>query len=56
MKTELLLNHEVSTTAKGKDIFDILDSFFKKNRLDRKNLVGCTTDGASSMLGCRSGF
>ena len=34
MKTELLLNHEVSTTTKGKDILDILDSFFKKNRLD----------------------
>ena len=34
MKTELLLNHEVSTTTKGKDIFDILDSFFKKNGLD----------------------
>ena len=30
-KTELLLNHEVSTTTKGKDI---LDSFFKKNGLD----------------------
>ena len=57
IKTELLLNHEVSTTPKGKDIFDILDSFFfKKNRLDWKNLVGCATDGALSMLGCRSGF
>ena len=33
MKTELLLNHKVSTTTKGKDIFDILDSFFKK-RMD----------------------
>ena len=53
MKTELLLNHEVSTTMKGKDIFD---SFLKKNGLDWKNLVGCTTDGALSMLGCRSGF
>ena len=53
MKTELLLNHEVSTTTKGKDI---LDSFFKKNGLDWKNLVGCTTDGAPSMLVCRSGF
>ena len=56
MKTELLLNHEVSTTTKGKDIFDILNSFFKKNGLDWKNLVRCTTDGAPSMLGCRSGF
>ena len=44
METELLLNHEVSTTTKGKNIFDILDSFFKKNGLDWKNLVGCTTD------------
>ena len=25
MKTELLLNHEVSTTTKGKEILDILD-------------------------------
>ena len=56
MKIELLLNHEVSTTTKGKDIFDNLDSFFKKNALDWKNLVGCTTDGATSMLDCRSGF
>ena len=56
MKTELLLYYEVSTTTKGKNIFDILDSFFKKNGLDWKNLVGCTTDGAPSILGCRSGF
>ena len=56
MKTELLMNHEVSTTTKGKDIFDILDCFFKKNGLDWENLVECTTDGAPSMLGCRSGF
>ena len=56
VKTELLLNHEVSTTTKGKDIFNILDSFFKKSGLDWKNLVGCTTDGAPSMLGSRSGF
>ena len=53
MKTELLLNHKVSTTTKGKDIFD---SFFKKNGLDWNNLVRCSTDGAPSMLGCRSGF
>ena len=56
MKTELLLNHKVSTTTKGKNIFDILDSLFKKNGLDWKNLVWCTTDGAPSMLDRRSGF
>ena len=33
MKTELLLNHEVSTTTKGKNIFDTLDSFFLR-RMD----------------------
>ena len=31
-------------------------SFFKKTGLGWKNLVGCATDGAPSMLGCRSGF
>ena len=56
VKTALLLNHEVSTTSKGKDIFNSLDSFFKKNQLDWGNLVGCTTDGAPSMLGGKSGF
>ena len=30
LKTELLLNHEVSTTTKGKDIFDILDNFLRR--------------------------
>ena len=55
MRTELLLNHKVSTTTKGR-IFLILGSLFKKKGLDWKNLVGCTTDGAPSMLGCRSGF
>ena len=30
MKTELLLSHKASTTTKGKDIFDILDSFLRK--------------------------
>ena len=56
VKTELLLNHEVSTTSKEKDIFNCLDNFFKKNELDWGNLVGCTTDGAPSMLGRKYGF
>ncbi|XP_077967023.1 zinc finger BED domain-containing protein 5-like isoform X2 [Styela clava] len=56
VKTELMLNHELSTTSKGKDIFNSLDNFFKENELDWGNLVGCTTDGAPSMLGRKSGF
>ena len=31
VKTELLLNHEVSTSSKEKDIFNVLDNFFKEN-------------------------
>ena len=33
-----------------------MSRFFEKEGLSRKMVVGCTTDGASSMLGCRSGF
>ena len=42
---------------KGKDIYDIFIVFFlRRIGLDWKNLVGCTTDGAPSMLSSRSGF
>ena len=50
-KTELLTSKEVSGTTKGKDIFNIVDEFFKKNNLEWSKLVGCTTDGAPAMLG-----
>ena len=43
-------------TIKGKDIFNIVDEFFKKNDLEWLKLVGCTTDGAPAMLGRKSGF
>ncbi|XP_068209307.1 zinc finger BED domain-containing protein 5-like [Palaemon carinicauda] len=55
-KTELLLSHNLSSTTTGKDIFNVLDNFFKQNELDWGNLVGCTTDGAPSMLGRKSCF
>ena len=56
VRTELLLNHEVSTSSKEKDIFNVLDNFFKENELDLGKLVRCKTDGAPSMLGRKSGF
>ena len=56
VKTELLMSKEVFGTTKGKDIFIILDEFFKKNYLEWSKLVGCTTDGAPAMLGRKSGF
>ena len=55
-KTELMMSEELSETAKGKDIFNLRDKFFKQNHLDWEKLVGCTTDGAPSMLGQKSGF
>ena len=56
VKTELLMSKEVSGTTKGKDTFNIVDEFFKKNDLEWSKLVGCTTDGAPAMLGRKSGF
>ena len=56
VKTELLTSKEVCGTTKGKDIFNIVDEFFKKNDLEWLKLVGCTTDGAPAMLGRKSGF
>ena len=56
VKTELLMSKELSSTSTGKDVFEVLDNFFKKNELDWKKLIGCTTNGAPSMLGRKSGF
>ena len=50
------MSKEVSGTTKGKDIFNIMDEFFKKNDLEWSKLVGCTTEGAPAMLGKKSGF
>ncbi|XP_068246703.1 zinc finger BED domain-containing protein 5-like [Palaemon carinicauda] len=55
-KTELLLSQDLSSTTTGKDIFNVLDNFFNQNELDWGKLVGCTIDGAPSMLGRKSGF
>ena len=56
VKTELLMNKEVPDTTKGKDIFNIMDEFFKKNDLEWSKLLGCTIDGTPAMLGRKSGF
>ena len=34
VKTELLVSKEMSGTTKGKNIFNIVDKFFKKNDLE----------------------
>ena len=56
VKTELLMSKKLSGTTKGKGIFEALDNFFKLNELDWGRLIGCTTDGAPSMPGHKSGF
>ena len=56
MKTELVLNKKLSSTTKEKNVFEVLDNFFKQNKLNWKKGTGCTTDEASSMLGHKSGF
>ena len=56
IKTELLMSKEVSGITKGKNIFNIVDEFFKKNDLEWSKLIGCTTEGAPAMLGRKSGF
>ena len=56
VKTELLMSKKLSTTTKEKDVLQVSDNFFKQNELDWKKLIGCTTDGAPSMLGPKSGF
>ena len=55
-KTELPMSKELSSTTKGKDVFEVLYNFFKQNEIEWKKLIGCTTDGAPSLLGRKSGF
>ena len=55
-KEEFLFCHPLESTTTGEDIFEAVSSFFEKEGLSWANMVGCTTDGAPAMLGCRSGF
>ena len=56
LRSELLLINEMRTTTKGEDVFELVYNFFKKNGLQWTKLVGCTTDGATAILGGKSGF
>ena len=54
VKIKYLFSEPLST-CRG-DVFKIVKDFFEKHALDWKQLVGICTDGAPSMIGCRSGF
>ena len=43
-------------TTKGKDVFDVVNSYLKYCGLNWKNRVGICTDGAPAMTGCLQGF
>ena len=55
-KEEFLFCHTLDSTTKGEDIFIKVSNFFEREGLSRNNVCACTTDGAPSMLGHRSGF
>ena len=55
-KEEFLFCHTLDSTTRGEDIFIKVSNFFEREGLSRNNVCACTTDGAPSMLGHRSGF
>ena len=56
MKTKFIMSEEIPGITKDKDIFDIVEKFFKKKRLEWTKLVVHTTDGSPAMLGRKLGF
>ena len=55
-KDEFLFCKPLETTTKSIDIFEKMGLFLKEHGLKWENVGGICTDGAPSMLGCRSGF
>ena len=55
-KKNFLFCHIIDSTTRSEDIFNKVSNFFERKGLSWNNECGCTTDGAPSMLGRRSGF
>ncbi|XP_049855408.1 SCAN domain-containing protein 3-like [Schistocerca gregaria] len=51
-----VVKKRLKTTSKAIHIMAAVSAFFCKNVLSWQKLIGVCTDGAPSMLGCRSGF
>ena len=56
IKEECLFSEPLATTTRGKDVFEIVDKYFKDKGSDWTKLAGICTDGAPSMTGVHSGF
>lgn len=53
---DMLFCRNLTSTAKGVDIFKTVHEFFSKNELTWEKCVGVCTDGAAAMTGKISGF
>lgn len=56
IKEELLFVKDLKTTSKASDVMAAFTDFFDSHEISWEKLVGVCTDGAPSMIGCRSGF
>ncbi|KII66506.1 hypothetical protein RF11_15965 [Thelohanellus kitauei] len=55
-KDEFLFCKTLETTTTSRDIFEKVGSFLSIQNISWEYICGVCTDGAPSMLGCRSGF
>jgi hypothetical protein len=56
LKTSFFFCKPLEMTTTARDIFNKIGSFLENYNLSWENICGVCTDGAPSMLGCRSGF
>ena len=55
-KDEFLFCKPLETTTTARDVLDTVGSFLQNHDIPWGNVYGVCTDGAPTMLGCRSGF
>jgi len=56
LEEEFLFCTQLTTTATGADIFNVVDNFQQKEDINWENCVSLCTDGAPAMLDARQGF
>ena len=56
LKEEYLFSENLTTTTKGKDVFNILNKFIKSQGLEWTKVAGICTDGAPAHSGAKWGF
>ena len=56
LKEEFLFCESLQTTATASDVISLIKAFFEKHDIPLEKIGFVCTDGASTMLGCKSGF